>query len=68
MGALPRALLTAQRALDGRLAGAVEVERMCEALAELPAETTHPGLERPALDYLELAERHRGGRNRHRRR
>lgn len=47
-----------------KLAGKTHLERMCELLAETPIDPAGEGEPPPALDYLELADRHRGGRNR----
>jgi hypothetical protein len=60
---------SAELVAEGRLSAPEEVSRMCEALRGYAAD---PGdsapEERLNLDYLELAGRHCGGRNRHRRR
>jgi hypothetical protein len=45
-----------------------QLDRMCELLAEMGSASPAPDeAEPPPLDYLALAERHRGGRNRKRR-
>jgi hypothetical protein len=44
---------------------AAPIARMCELLVEAAAQAPPgPDAEAPALDYLDMAERHRGGRNR----
>jgi hypothetical protein len=55
--------------LEGRLPTRTELGRMVDGLTalELPPPAAEP-VPAPELDYLELAERHRGGRNRRRHR
>ncbi len=68
---LPQALSRASAGLvaEGRLSAPDEVVPDVRDAEGYAAEPGHDGPEeRLALDYLELAERHRGGRNRHRRR
>jgi hypothetical protein len=54
--------------LEGRLPTRTELGRMVEGLAALELPSPAPEPPCPELDYLELAERHRGGRNRRRHR
>jgi hypothetical protein len=50
--------------LEGRLPTRAELARMLEQLRQAPAADPSPAPPAPELDYVALAERHRGGRNR----
>jgi hypothetical protein len=68
-GMLPASLATACRELES-ISVRGQLERMCELLGEQAAQPATIGSEQPepSLDYVELADRDRGGRNRRRKR
>ena len=65
-GSLLVGLEAALRELEGRLPTVAELERAVAVLSASGPVEANPGPIDPPLDYVELAGRHRGGKNRRR--